>query len=246
MTTWFMNTPKALTGQAMDENSRKLSYRQISLCLSIFGAIIFWSYSGTLISSFTVPKNEPPFKTAMEFFHLPNFKLAVKDQTSVYGMFVASVDETEAELMRQKLDQSSITDFDREIFDEILQSESNSIGVAVKDSYFLRMIEKFELDYCDFQTQIMQDIPTLKDGWMFPYDSMLQPLFQKYMLQLYQDGIINRIENDNKVQVPKCNEGNNSMAINFGFVQILFYVLAFGTILSICLLFLEKMFKKSL
>ena len=72
---------------------------------------------------------------------------------------------------------------------------------------------------------------------MFPYKSMLQPLFDQYMLELYQTGLIDRIFQSYQPWDTKCIiDGFNQVDLNF--VLMMFAILGFGVILSgICLVF---------
>ena len=52
-----------------------------------------------------------------------------------------------------------------------------------------------EVNLCDFLIVPLKDFKPVTIGWMYPKNSLLQELFDKYMLELYQTGVIQKIEN---------------------------------------------------
>ena len=100
--------------------------------------------------------------------------------------------------------------------------------------------------YCEVDIQIVEDLPRTLSGHMFPYNSMLQPLFDRYMHNLYQDGILNQIEERHAPQFSKqCTNDQNLREVNLDYVQILFICLGTGGIMSIAILMIEKLLKKA-
>ena len=98
------------------------------------------------------------------------------------------------------------------------------------------------MDPCLTDSQRIQDVPKLPFGYMFHNDSMLQPLFDKYLFNLYQEGIFDRVLTFYQPEAPDCHEKGEFDSVNFGFVQILFYILISG-IVSACFIFsIEKCF----
>ena len=76
-------------------------------------------------------------------------------------------------------------------------------------------------------------------GWMYPYHSMLQPLFDKYMLELYQSGTVDRIVKYYDPETETCNE-EHYQQITIDFVLIAFICLWIGIGASIVIIILEK------
>ena len=82
------------------------------------------------------------------------------------------------------------------------------------------------------------DVPESSLGWMYPYDSMLQPLFDRYMLEIFQSGISRRIFDPYNPESQECKEeGINP--VNLNFVAIVFFILILGIVFSAFLLLLE-------
>lgn len=86
----------------------------------------------------------------------------------------------------------------------------------------------------------MKEHKPLTNGWMYPKNSLLQPLFDQYMLELYQTGIVKKIEKKHTIET-FCTEGNGYIMISFGFVKILFIVLSVGVSISVIIALFEKL-----
>ena len=67
----------------------------------------------------------------------------------------------------------------------------------------------------------MSDFPLSAVGWFYPYDSILQPLFDKYMLELFENGVFNRIVDTIHEKQPDC-PAETVPKVNFSFVIIIF------------------------
>ena len=86
----------------------------------------------------------------------------------------------------------------------------------------------------------MKEYKPYTSGWMYPKNSLLQPLFDQYMLELYQTGIVQKIEKKHTIET-FCTEGNGYIMISFGFVKILFIVLSVGVSISVIIALFEKL-----
>ena len=86
----------------------------------------------------------------------------------------------------------------------------------------------------------MKEYKPFTNGWMYPKNSLLQPLFDQYMLELYQTGIVQKIEKSYTFE-KFCEEENGYIMINFDFVKILFIVLSVGVSTSIIIALYEKL-----
>merc|ERR1712062_959487 len=62
-----------------------------------------------------------------------------------------------------------------------------------------------EVNICDFLTVPLKDYKPVTIGWYYPKNSLLQELFDKYMLKLYQTGVLWKIENSYSL-IKKCAE----------------------------------------
>ena len=85
----------------------------------------------------------------------------------------------------------------------------------------------------------MQGFRTRTSGWMYPKNSILQRMFDKYKLKLYQNGVIKKLH-DTFLPMPKCNYEQPFFPVNFDFVAMIFYILLMGSILAILIGIGEK------
>ena len=93
---------------------------------------------------------------------------------------------------------------------------------------------------CDYGMIPAHDIPTSNVGWMYPMNSMLQPLFDSCMQDLYESGITDRILK--RLEDPCTTK--SQFQISFDFVMVLFLILAVGIVLALTTLGLEFFFTR--
>ena len=98
------------------------------------------------------------------------------------------------------------------------------------------------MSYCELlqvQFESTYDIPPMRQGWIFPKHSILQPIFDEYMVEILKGGIYDRMKTNYGSANEIC-ETRGMVPIDINFVAILFIILAAGIILSILLFILEK------
>ena len=93
---------------------------------------------------------------------------------------------------------------------------------------------------CDFISVKIPDIPAMGFGWMYPYNSMLQLLFDDFTLSLVETGIYSQLDQRYESSNSNC-EKDNFTQVDFNFVTIMFNLLALGIIISIILLLFEHL-----
>ena len=67
---------------------------------------------------------------------------------------------------------------------------------------------------------------------MYPKNSLLQELFDKYMLELYQTGVIQKIENSFPLS-KMCLDEEGFTQMEFDYVRIFFVLLSIGLFLAL-------------
>ena len=82
-------------------------------------------------------------------------------------------------------------------------------------------------------------------GWFFPKNSVLAPLFNRYMLELSERGLIQGIRNKYVSPLDKCKALEFS-PVNFSLVRILFIVLTFGIIIACVISTIERLLKRKM
>ena len=77
-------------------------------------------------------------------------------------------------------------------------------------------------------------------GWFYPYDSILQPIFDRYLLELFESGVYERIKNTKMdIQQTAC-QIEPVVEVGFPFVMVIFFILIGGVSLSLLIFVLEK------
>lgn len=104
--------------------------------------------------------------------------------------------------------------------------------------------EVFHWKVCDFLKAPIQGVPNFPESWMYPRDSILQPLFDTYWIELIEFGIFDGITR--KYQTPEhlC-LSDDTEAVNFSFVLLLFIILSVGICGSLIIFTLEMLKFKS-
>ena len=83
------------------------------------------------------------------------------------------------------------------------------------------------------------EFPLSKIGWLYPYDSILQPLFDHYLLELSETGLFDKIMNTIVEKKQDC-PAETIIEVNFLFVNVIFYILVIGVCLALIIFFFEK------
>ena len=88
------------------------------------------------------------------------------------------------------------------------------------------------MSLCNFLIVPLKDFKPVPMGWMYPKNSFLQDLFDSYMLELYQSGVIRKIENSFALK-NLCNEETGFTQMGFDYVRIFFVLLSIGLFLAL-------------
>ena len=95
------------------------------------------------------------------------------------------------------------------------------------------------MNLCDFLIVPLKDYKPQTNGWMYPKNSLLQELFDKYMLELYQTGVIQKIENSFPLS-KMCLDEAGFTQMEFHYVRIFFVLFSIGLFLAIIIGLFEK------
>ena len=95
------------------------------------------------------------------------------------------------------------------------------------------------MNICDFLTVPLKDYKPVTIGWYYPKNSLLQELFDKYMLKLYQTGVLWKIENSYSL-IKKCDEETGFTQMGFDYVRLFFVLLSIGLFLAMVIGLYEK------
>ena len=95
------------------------------------------------------------------------------------------------------------------------------------------ILDEYRINPCDTLFIPLEEFKPAKTvGWMYPKNSILQPMFDRYKLKLYQNGVIKKLH-DTFLPMPKCNYKQPFFPVNFDFVAMIFYLLIIGSTLAI-------------
>ena len=210
---------------------------------STFGGFIFWYFIGLFISQLAVPYNEPLLNTLDDLHFKKNIKLYAGNSGSLYERIIRWKEEKpqnkevfERNIEPYFFDFTTLKELVYHI-ESVIKNEEN-VGFLTYDTTMEILTTLGNFSKCLVRDNEITPNGRKNVGWMFPQSSMLQPIFDHYMFQLYEKGHIHKLALKPDTQV--C-ESNDLVPVNFSFVLILFVVLSLGIILSSLTLILEKL-----
>ena len=97
------------------------------------------------------------------------------------------------------------------------------------------------LSYCHYMTTRLpeSEFPLWTIGWLYPYDSILQPIFDKYLLELSETGLFDKIMSTVIEKKQECLD-DPVIEVDFRFVNVIFYLLITGVCLALIIFILES------
>lgn len=97
-----------------------------------------------------------------------------------------------------------------------------------------------KMDLCDFQQVPFSEIGPFQHAWMYPKNSVLQPIFDRVFFEMGEKGISSKIAEPYKASNQGvCETGNELIQVNLSFVGIVFTILCVGVGLCILVLIME-------
>ena len=234
---------KSLFSESHDINKKHKmplwSSAMLLFTMSLTGSIMFMAYTGILTSIIAVQKVTPPFTSLKELSKLSDFKLGLQAGSATNEMRQAIKGKDEYKEMYENFIKP---------YEDILMAEpfieSNKIPNA---GYFTISTLDFyspmqRIDTCDLMKVPLKEFRTTTVGWMYPKDSMLQPMFDRFMRQLYRNGVIYKINNKYLQKQAVCKDDGYPRT-GFDVIGILFLVLLIGISTSIIVAIVEKIIK---
>lgn len=241
---------KAALGQSFDKQSmgpvfNRTSTIQISF-LSAFGAFIFWSYTGILTSLVIVQQDQVPLKSLDELKTKSSYALFSIMGGSTQGDILQWVNNSshKMNLYTKFIEPFGIqnTRDPTAFLEETMHSLE--VGIVMEKNVFMNWVKEERLR-CQFTGSLFRSIPKTAEGWMFPKNSMLQPLFDNLMKKLYERGVWHQILRKTKRKSPECpNETFSGISLEFSLV--LFIILSVGISISFVVIALELLGVQSL
>ena len=225
---------------SIDEKHKLLfSSSMLLFTISLSGSVIFMAYKGVLTSIIAAQEVTPPFKTLNGLAQISDFKLAVVEGSATNEMRQA----IKGQKKYNDIYENFVKPYEN-IMLTVTESflEDNRVPHAglftVSTLDFYSPMER--IDTCDLIKIPMKEFRTATVGWMYPKNSMLQPIFDRFMKKLYRNGVIYKI-NTKYLQIGSICKDEGYPQAGFDVIGVLFLVLLTGISSSIILAIVEKL-----
>lgn len=227
---------KAILGQKFEDFSGakfQKSMNLTSFILSLFGIFMLWYFAGVLTATLTVSEKLLLLQNLDDLKSVPeNFKLLAADGYISNALMFWAQKSTE----NQKALDKFVTFVD---YKDFKITEDSNLGYLIEKSIFMAKISDTESRKpCDFTYNTLLDFPSLNTGYMYPNNSMLQPLFDKFWLQIDKEGVFDRIKMTYQNAFPQC-VLDPFQPVNFNFVLLIFWILWIGIFVSLVIFIIE-------
>ena len=220
---------------------RSISIRIHLMTIALFGAMMYWTYSGVLVSYFALESERAPITSLQDLVDLPDSKILIRKDTAAHQQFLQATKEQNSSLYQDISEQVRLFELSQtSLLDQTLEKDkTNAFFWGLTDLYLLR-----NPGSCDTRSARLPGISTqTRVGWLYPKDSILLRLADRVMLELTQQGIERKIYDKYFGQLSnmKC-EVEPYHPVGYGILMVLFKVLAFGCGVAINLVALEVLF----
>lgn len=226
--------------------------------MSLCGAVVFMSYSGCLTSILAVQIFNPPFTSLQNMKQSSSFKLMAFGDGSGMNSILAKVyknqdlkDVYETSIKPYVMSADSCPSLVR-----LWQSNDPNMAMLTTEekiltchqSMFFTQLERLinflsflavKAHLCDLAKAKFKDVTDTAQGWMYPKNSILQPMFDKFMLELAENGVLENIEST-FFRKSTCPDTQAFIEIDIDFVKLLFALLSCGIAIAIFVLIWEK------
>ena len=223
---------------------RRLVARILILTISLNGALLYWSYSGSLVSFFTVESEKPPITSFQDILNVPNLKLLMNSGNAETQHLLNAMNKDKS--LRERLPESIVWfNNSDEMYKMFITQEDGKEIVLFKT--FTDVQFSLKMDYnaetlCNIRHRMLNNVRGQElSGWLYPKNSLLKQLFDKFLINLNEKGIERKLFFKNLIGIEEdqCKATSEAKPIDFHIVVTLFKILAFGTFLAIILLCFE-------
>ena len=238
----FVTHGRALLTMDLDGlHQRFLSIRLHLLAIGLCGAILFWSYSGLLVSYFTAESENPPINSLEDLVNVPDLRiLVIKDTASHQTLLRALQSRPDLEQIISK--NIIVFEMDRyhQLHEEFKKSIKESTTAIIFWTYeYLLMEYKNDPNLCQLRHARLSGVSTRDHvGWLYPKNSILRKIIDHYMLQLAEEGMERQIYDKYFGQLfnPQC-QTSSFAPLGFEIVLTLFQMLVTGCgVAMLCML----------
>lgn len=191
---------------------------------------------GVLISNLAVPERKAPMKSLNDLININGkFKIFTHVGGNTQSVILNWANESKANYEAYN---------SRVIHDSDPFSEPKNVDLSGSSAYlyekevFKNHLLKAKIDGCQFASIELDNFPATPNGWMYPKNSILRPLFDQYFDELSEKGILDRILKTYQVPNQNC-EDEGFMPVDFCFVSFLFILLSLGACLALIFFSIE-------
>ena len=196
----FITTLKLFLAMEVEEelSPNQLSKRILYLTFGLLGALLVWTYSGLLVSYFSVESEAEPISSFDDLLTKQNLKLMIFDGGSSAQRFIRAIQENPSlenalkkNIFMIKNGDKMLQDFySGERRDIVLFYQMYLVGPTVQKAH-----QSDPLKLCELKSNQLKEVKSkTKSGWLYPKNSMLQPIFDEFMIDLHRFGIQPRLE----------------------------------------------------
>ena len=225
------------------QGRRHLVSRILILTISLNGALLYWSYSGSLVSFFTVESEKPPITSFEDILNVPNLKLLMNSGNAETQYLLNAMNKDKS--LKVKLPRSIVWfNSSSEMYKKFMTENENEIvmfktfiftQVSLSRGYSANML-------CNIRHRMLDNVRGQElIGWLYPKNSLLKQLFDKFLTKINENGIERKlyIKYFNGIEDDQCKVTSDAKPIDFNIVVTLFKILAFGSSFAIILLCFE-------
>ena len=221
---------------------KALATRILLITLSMSGALLYWSYTGSLISFFTVNSEKTPIASFKDILDIPNMKLLMVNGTS-YSQYILNAMNKDPELKARLPERLVWHSGNSDMYKNFMTEKEKEHLVMFKQ--FLFTIGSLKASYgpdsiCKIRHGLLDNIRSKQfTGWLYPKNSLLKRLFDRFIIELSENGIERKVFFKYFVDLPQDKCETKTKPIQFHIVVTLFTMLGLGCILGLSFLCFE-------
>ena len=245
----ILTNVKALFAAGHEIPRKALSIRFYLFSYGLCAAILFWCYTGLLVSYFTAETVEQPISTFSDLKDKPNLRLVLLEGTSDAQFYLRAIqNDPKLEMDIEKNIVWKQPDYD-EIINDLFYGPSKQNLILLVDSmtfYYPLFNNGWDQSdqFCQIRDgQLDSAKGKLGNGWLFPKNSILKKPMDDLLLQVTQSGLQEKLMDKYWSFEQNINCDFEYTPLDMNIVWILFKALAIGSGLAFGTLFTELLFK---
>ncbi|XP_071743579.1 glutamate receptor ionotropic, kainate 4-like [Lepeophtheirus salmonis] len=213
---------------------KRCSKRTLYFTMSLFGAIVSWSYNANLISLLTTSNHEIPIKNLKDILVYKEYKLLIIKGTSIADEFRTAQKETNR--LHYDIYQNIIKDNEHEVFPSLNVAKERSLNedniLILNYDYHFDWDLRFKKIDCGFGADHM--------GWIYNKNFEYAELFNHHIILMKEFGIQNRIYKRFEKNYEKSHS-SEKLYYELGFQNVfaVFFILNLGVGISFFVFIME-------